>query len=106
MRVVSADGRGYTTKQKAPEPTGPIARPKLWTTMSYTLLALGGFLGLHRLYNGQPIIAFAQALFSVYIFLDFGTYVSFYLAILLVGWLIADAVAIPKWVESRASAFA
>jgi TM2 domain-containing membrane protein YozV len=99
MRMVSADGRGFAAKKAAPQKaaSGPAERPKLWLTVSYVLLVVGGYVGLHRLYNRQPIIAFAQALFSVYIFLNFGSMISLYLAILLLAWLISDAVAIPKW---------
>ncbi len=102
MRMVTAEGRGFAAK-KAVE-TKPVAKPddrsRLWLTISYLLLVLGGPLGLHRLYNRQPVLAFAQAMFTVYVLLDFGSWTSIYLGILLVGWLIADAMAIPKWTQA------
>ncbi len=107
MRMMTADGRGYASKKPEPakKPSGPEPRPRLWMTVSFFLLVLGGWLGLHRLYNRQPIIAFAQALFSVYVLLDFGSMTSFYLGILLIGWLIADGFAIPKWVEMETARY-
>jgi TM2 domain-containing membrane protein YozV len=103
MRMVTAEGRGYASKGPAkPEPPKASDRTGTWMMISYVLLLIGGPLGLHRLYNRQPVFAFAQALFSVYILIDFGTWTSLYLAILLVAWLISDAFQIPKWVAARA----
>jgi hypothetical protein len=105
MKMVTADGRGYGAKKTAPvapQAAAASGRPKVWIGMSYALLVLGGWLGLHRLYNRMPIIAFAQALFSVYVLIEFGSMASFFLGILLLGWLVADAFAIPKWVAERA----
>jgi TM2 domain-containing membrane protein YozV len=103
MRMVTADGRGYG--KKAPEPTKENAdRPKAWLVISYVLLVFGGIFGLHRLYNRQPVMAFAQALFSVYVMLDFGSWISLYLGVMLVAWLISDGFSIPKWIEARAAA--
>jgi TM2 domain-containing membrane protein YozV len=103
MRMVTVDGRGYG--KKTPEPSKETGdKPKVWLVVSYVLLALGGIFGLHRLYNRQPIMAFAQALFSVYILLDFGSWISLYLGVMLVAWLVSDAVSIPKWIEAKVAA--
>jgi TM2 domain-containing membrane protein YozV len=105
MRMVTADGRGYSNKsaEAAKGAQAPVDRSRSRLTISYVLLVLGGFLGLHRLYNRQPVMAFAQALFSVYVLLEFGSWTSMYLAVLLVAWLIADGFSIPKWVAARAA---
>jgi TM2 domain-containing membrane protein YozV len=106
MRMMTADGRGYGSKKPAATETakGSADRPRMWMTVSYVLLAAGGIFGLHRLYNRQPVIAFAQALFTVYILLDFGSWTSLYLGVLLLAWLISDAFQIPKWVAARSAA--
>jgi TM2 domain-containing membrane protein YozV len=105
MRMVTADGRGFATRKSDPATLEPAASPEVSRArlvLSYVLLVIGGVFGLHRLYNGQPVLAFAQALFSIYILLDFGTMTSLYLGIILAAWLIADGVSIPKWVAARA----
>jgi TM2 domain-containing membrane protein YozV len=108
MRMVTAEGRGYSNTKKGAGKLvdGTPDRRRVWMTVSYALLICGGFLGLHRLYNRQPIMAFAQALFSVYVLLEFGSWTSLYLAVLLVAWLVADGFAIPKWIARRAEAAA
>jgi TM2 domain-containing membrane protein YozV len=103
MRMVTADGRGYASKKPEPAKPEPQAggASSLRLTLSYVFLLAGGVVGLHRLYNGQPIFAFVQALASAYILLEFGTMASLYVGIILLAWLIADAFAIPKWVAGR-----
>jgi hypothetical protein len=108
MRMVAADGRGFAGSKPAKVENNASAAPEkadrrsLWLALSYVFLVVGGVFGLHRLYNRQPVLAFGQALFSVYVFLDFGSHTSVFLGILLIGWLIYDAVMIPKWIAARA----
>ena len=83
---------------KAQAALKPVTKSeRLHLAISYTLLAFLGVFGAHRLYNRQFIIGAAQALFSVYFLMMFGTWTSVYLGILLLGWLIMDAVHLPSW---------
>jgi TM2 domain-containing membrane protein YozV len=104
--VVMDARQGLMTAGAKPAKPGPAKttdRTKLWLGLSYLFLVFGGFVGVHRLYNGQPIMAFAQALFAVSAFMYYGSAVGFYLIIVLVGWLISDAFAIPRWIQRAAA---
>jgi TM2 domain-containing membrane protein YozV len=69
------------------------------TVISYVLLALLGVVGAHRLYHRRVLMAAAQIFLTIIVVVNLGNHVGTYLALIMIGWLVADAITLRKWNE-------
>jgi TM2 domain-containing membrane protein YozV len=80
------------------KPTVAVERPRPRNTIvSYVLLAVLGIFGAHRFYHRRLLMAAAQIFLTFLVVITFGSQVGTFLALIMIGWLIADAATIKKW---------